>query len=165
MNTRFISLDFAGVWNGNRLRSKAGPAATNRPSTSSPDPWPRHARQSRRHGASRSGNSGTDGKFTLEYGDRLSTRGSVNFPSGGCEKIDFANFIGVWFLIRNVHPSLSNRLEGILARSFFDCRSLVSRKPIFSNAPVPEFPAEPHWHLGPVAIEPCVQHRGVGSAL
>jgi hypothetical protein len=27
---------------------------------------------------------------------------------------------GVQFLIRNVHLSLSNRSEGILARSFFD---------------------------------------------
>jgi ribosomal protein S18 acetylase RimI-like enzyme len=26
-------------------------------------------------------------------------------------------------------------------------------------------PAEPHWHLGPVAIEPCVQRQGIGSAL
>jgi hypothetical protein len=59
----------------------------------------------------------------------------VNVLSGRCEKIDFADFMGVWFLIRNVHPSLSNRLEGILARSFFDRRSLVSRKPIFSHLP------------------------------
>jgi ribosomal protein S18 acetylase RimI-like enzyme len=26
-------------------------------------------------------------------------------------------------------------------------------------------PAGPHWHLGPVAIEPCVQRQGIGSAL
>ena len=26
-------------------------------------------------------------------------------------------------------------------------------------------PAEPHWHLGPVAIEPGVQRQGIGSAL
>jgi GNAT superfamily N-acetyltransferase len=26
-------------------------------------------------------------------------------------------------------------------------------------------PAEPHWHLGPVAIESCVQHQGIGTAL
>ena len=26
-------------------------------------------------------------------------------------------------------------------------------------------PAEPHWHLGPVAIEPSVQRQGIGSAL
>ena len=26
-------------------------------------------------------------------------------------------------------------------------------------------PAGPHWHLGPMAIEPSVQHRGIGSAL
>ena len=26
-------------------------------------------------------------------------------------------------------------------------------------------PAEPHWHLGPVAIEPRVQHQGIGTAL
>ena len=26
-------------------------------------------------------------------------------------------------------------------------------------------PAEPHWHLGPVVIEPCVQRQGIGSAL
>jgi hypothetical protein len=103
--------------------------------------------------------------------DSRSPYSEVNFPSGGCEKIDFANFIGVWFLIRNVHPSLSNRLEGILARSFFDCRSLVSRKPIFSNAPVPELsPKAPVWVPGagtnlhvvpappappPPAVPPC----------
>ena len=26
-------------------------------------------------------------------------------------------------------------------------------------------PPEPHWHLGPVAIEPCFQREGIGSAL
>src|SRR3984885_237000 len=26
-------------------------------------------------------------------------------------------------------------------------------------------PAGPHWHPGPVAIEPCVQRQGIGSAL
>ena len=26
-------------------------------------------------------------------------------------------------------------------------------------------PAEPHWHLGPVAIEPSLQRQGIGSAL
>ena len=26
-------------------------------------------------------------------------------------------------------------------------------------------PAEPHWHLGPVAIDPSCQHQGIGSAL
>jgi hypothetical protein len=41
-------------------------------------------------------------------------------PTGRCEEIDFADFIRVWFLIRNAHLSLSNRSEGILARSFFD---------------------------------------------
>lgn len=25
--------------------------------------------------------------------------------------------------------------------------------------------AKPHWHLGPVAIEPCVQRQGIGTAL
>lgn len=25
--------------------------------------------------------------------------------------------------------------------------------------------AGPHWHLGPVAVEPCIQRQGVGSAL
>jgi GNAT superfamily N-acetyltransferase len=26
-------------------------------------------------------------------------------------------------------------------------------------------PTEPHWHLGPVAIEPSFQHQGIGTAL
>jgi ribosomal protein S18 acetylase RimI-like enzyme len=26
-------------------------------------------------------------------------------------------------------------------------------------------PAGPHWHLGPLAIDPCVQSQGIGSAL
>jgi ribosomal protein S18 acetylase RimI-like enzyme len=26
-------------------------------------------------------------------------------------------------------------------------------------------PAEPHWHLGPVAVEPQLQHQGIGTAM
>ena len=26
-------------------------------------------------------------------------------------------------------------------------------------------PTEPHWHLGPVAVEPSLQHHGIGTAL
>lgn len=26
-------------------------------------------------------------------------------------------------------------------------------------------PSEPHWHLGPVAVEPCLQGRGIGTAM
>jgi hypothetical protein len=38
--------------------------------------------------------------------------------SGGCEEIDFPDFIRVLFLKGNVFLDLSNRLEGILTRSF-----------------------------------------------
>jgi hypothetical protein len=55
--------------------------------------------------------------------------------TGGCEKIVFPDFIRVLFLKGNVCLDPSNRLEGILTRSFFDCRSLASRKPIFSHPP------------------------------
>jgi ribosomal protein S18 acetylase RimI-like enzyme len=35
----------------------------------------------------------------------------------------------------------------------------------WANAWAHRDPEEPHWHLGPVAIEPCVQRHGIGSAL
>jgi hypothetical protein len=56
--------------------------------------------------------------------------------TGGCEEIDFPDFIGVLFLKGNVSLDVSNRLEGILAPSFSDSGSLVSEKSIFSHRPV-----------------------------
>jgi hypothetical protein len=66
----------------------------------------------------------------------VSLHRAVNVPSGGCEKIDFPDFIGVLFLKGNVSLDVSNRLEGILARSFSDSGSLVSEKSILSHRPV-----------------------------
>jgi hypothetical protein len=58
-----------------------------------------------------------------------------DMPTGGCEEIDFPDFIRVLFLKGNVSLDLSNRLEGILTRSFSDSGWLVSEKSIFSHRP------------------------------
>lgn len=62
-------------------------------------------------------------------------------------------------------PALLEKLRVLPAVVFGNPLGTARRVMNWADAWAQRDPAEPHWHLGPVAIEPCLQRQGIGSAL
>jgi len=62
-------------------------------------------------------------------------------------------------------PTLLEKLSVLPAVVFGKPPGTALRVLRWTDAWAQRDPAEPHWHLGPVAIEPSAQRQGVGSAL
>jgi ribosomal protein S18 acetylase RimI-like enzyme len=62
-------------------------------------------------------------------------------------------------------PTLLEKIRMLPAVAFANPLGSAFRILNWTDAWAHRDPAEPHWHLGPVAIKPCVQRQGIGSAL
>ncbi len=63
------------------------------------------------------------------------------------------------------HPTSLEKLRVLPAVVLGNPLGTARRVRNWADAWAHRDPAGPHWHLGPVATEPCVQRQGVGSAL
>ncbi len=62
-------------------------------------------------------------------------------------------------------PTFLEKLHVLPAVAFGNPLGTALRVLNWTDAWAHRDPVGPHWHLGPVAIEPCVQRQGIGSAL
>jgi ribosomal protein S18 acetylase RimI-like enzyme len=62
-------------------------------------------------------------------------------------------------------PSLLEKLRVLPAVVFGNPLGTALRVLNWTDAWAHRDPTGPHWHLGPLAIDPCVQSQGIGSAL